>query len=348
MRHLVLLVVLVLGFCCGAQGDIVVFKSGDRLSGQLVQLQGGKLVLESVEAGRVTVDISRVERLTTDEPVNCHLLDGTIVTGKLRVGGPGHIALEQSEATPARRLAFDELAAINPPVEPEVKWTGDATAGFTGTHGNTFDESGSITFNVTRRSQRDRTRAWGTYLVSRTKDSSGDKKTTEESIAVGSKYDYFWTEKFYTYFKGTLKKDHIADLDHRLIGGIGVGYQWVEDDSKSFSTDIGVSELCEQYTSRDSATGLMITTRNDEASVRMAYQFAWQVNERLSLQHNLDYYPSMGDFTDYFLTTDAELRLAFTESMFSSFKATLDYDPIPAAGVGSTDTKYILGLGWNF
>ena len=48
------------------------------------------------------------------------------------------------------------------------------------------------------------------------------------------------------------------------------------------------------------------------------------------------------------LTTDAELRAEITKSMFGSLKAILDYDSTPGEGVGTTDTKYILGVGWNF
>lgn len=34
--------------------------------------------------------------------------------------------------------------------------------------------------------------------------------------------------------------------------------------------------------------------------------------------------------------------------MFGSFKAIMDYDSTPAKEVGSTGTKFIFGLGWNY
>ena len=39
---------------------------------------------------------------------------------------------------------------------------------------------------------------------------------------------------------------------------------------------------------------------------------------------------------------------AFTKSFYSSAKVILEYDNTPGEGIGSTETKYILGLGWTY
>jgi len=349
MLRRVLLSILVLGFCSSALADEIIFKSGDRLTGKLVQLEAGKLIFESAEVGKVTVDISRLESFSTEEPVEFHFQDGTVIKSKVVKGKPGFFNLEKTKILPAQQFPLDQIAAINPPVKPKVKWKGDITAGFSSTHGNTFSESGSLSARATRRSEKDRINVSGSYLVSRTKDSvTKDKRTTEESFTFGGKYDYFWTKKFYSYINGKFKKDHVADLDRRIIAGFGAGYQWVESDKMNFSTDMGISELCEQYTRRNPTTFEKETTRSDNVSLRFGYHYDWQITDKISFMHNMDYYPSVETYSDYFLTTDAELRLALTSSMYSSFKAILDYDSTPARGVGSTDTKYILGVGWSF
>ena len=84
-------------------------------------------------------------------------------------------------------------------------------------------------------------------------------------------------------------------------------------------------------------------------SLQLGYHLDCELNDKIIFMHNLVYLPSMeGKFSDYFMHTDAELRLSLTKSMFSSFKTILDYDSTPAEDIGSTDVKYILGLGWNF
>jgi len=64
--------------------------------------------------------------------------------------------------------------------------------------------------------------------------------------------------------------------------------------------------------------------------------------------HDLTYFPSLEQFSDYYLTTTAELRASLTKAMFANFKVIFNYDESPAAGRGSTDVKYILGIGMNF
>lgn len=345
MRRMILAVVVVFGFCSVGWGDVIVFKSGGRLTGKVLEVGGGKMKFASVEVGEVTAEIGKIVSISSDEDVELHLAGGEVVKTKLLGSRDGYVRI----VSDGREIGLSEVVAINPPGKPAVKWHGDVTAGFSSTHGNTFDESGNVSFNAKRRSEENRVTIAGRYLISRTRDAdSGDKTTSEENVTLSGKYDRFWTEKFYSYVNGSFKKDHIADLDRRLIGGVGLGYQWAEGEELSFSTDLGVSELCEQYTSKDATTGASIRTKNDEVSVRAGYILDWKINGKLTLLHKMDYYPSMADVADYFLTTDAELRLALTESLFASVKTIFDYDSTPAEGNTSTDTKYILGVGWKY
>ena len=100
--------------------------------------------------------------------------------------------------------------------------------------------------------------------------------------------------------------------------------------------------MSEQYTRHG------VVTTSDDLSVQIGYHFDWQIFERLSFDHNLKYYPSFGGLSDYLVWADAELRYALTDAIFGSFKAILDYDSTPGENIGTTDTKYILGVGVNF
>jgi putative salt-induced outer membrane protein YdiY len=347
MRKSLLVFLMVSAFftCLSAQADTIIFKSGDRLTGKLVSLENGKLVFNANDVGQVTIDIALVDNFTTDEPVEFHFRDGTVLKSRALTGDPGIFAIEETKILPANRFPISDIQAINPPVKPAVVWTGNVTVGMTSTHGNTFIESANASANATRRSDKDRLNLDAAYLASRAEeeeDGEKEKVTTQESFVAGTKYDYFWTKKCYSFVNGRYKKDHIADLDYRIIGGLGMGYQWIESEKMKFSTDAGVAELCEKYISHD------VITKHDEFSGQLGYNFDWKFHEKFTFLHNMRYYPSFGMFSDYFLTTDAEVRAAITKSMFTSFKAILDYDSTPAPDVGSTDTKYVLGVGWNF
>lgn len=80
----------------------------------------------------------------------------------------------------------------------------------------------------------------------------------------------------------------------------------------------------------------------------MGYHYDQQFNKTFSFIHDLTYYPSTEQFNDYFLTSSAELRAKINGHLFSNFKVLFDYDATPATGKGSTDTKYLFGIGLNF
>ena len=43
-----------------------------------------------------------------------------------------------------------------------------------------------------------------------------------------------------------------------------------------------------------------------------------------------------------------KLHIIENKSMYANVKAIFDYDASPAKGKGSTDVKYIVGVGWEF
>ena len=344
MRYVLLSMALLFGSVSNGLADIVEFKNGDHLSGKFVRVEKGKLIFKSNVAGEVTVKLTDVKSFATDEAIEIHLKDGTVLKSKVSSGEQGRFIVAKTDIMPRQDLAFADVKVINPPPKPKVKWHGDITGGFSSTHGNTFTESGSINVNLSRRSEKDRITLSGLYIIGRSENSTTKvNKTTEESFTMSGKYDYFLSKKWYYFINGRFKKDHIADLDRRIIGGMGFGYQWIESENMKFSTDAGLAELCEQFTREGEVT------KKDEVTAQLGYHFDTKIYEKLTFQHNLTYFPSIaGKISDYFLTANVEIRLSLTDTMYGSFKAILDYDSTPAKDVGTTDTKYILGVGWKF
>jgi putative salt-induced outer membrane protein YdiY len=157
-----------------------------------------------------------------------------------------------------------------------------------------------------------------------------------------SKYDYFFTEKWYGYLSGSYEKDSIADLDRRVIIGTGAGYQWVESKEMNFSTEAGLASVYERYEGADDS--------ESELSAELGYHFDKLLGKenKLKFINDLSYFPALGDPADYYLTTTAELRAPITEQTFTNFKVVFDYDSTPASGADKTDVKYIFGAGVNW
>jgi len=343
MIHSLFVLCILLVFYSTAGADEIYFKNGDKLTGHIKLLTEGRLTIDSSVAGDVTVDISDISTFSSEKEVEVHFKDGTVITQQVSKSKPGQIAIEKGLLIDFENFELEKVASINPPVPKLPQWRGGATVGITSTHGNTRIENSSASFNTQRRGKRDRVTFGGDYGRSEQKDQgTGDMEVTENWWRLKGKYDYFVTNRWYGYGSGRYEKDSIADLDRRVVVGGGAGYQWIESAGMNFLTEVGLAGLHESYEGQNDS--------ESELSAQLSYHFDrrfWEGN-KLMVINDTTYFPALGDLSDYYLTTTAELRAPITSSIFTNFKMIFDYDSTPASGADNTDVKYILGAGVNF
>jgi putative salt-induced outer membrane protein YdiY len=341
LKFKISIIVIFLSFASMAFSDMVFFKNGDRLSGKIKQLTDSKLVFVSDLAGEITISLADIQTLNSEEPVEVHLSDETVVKQRLLSAEPGQVLIEGTETIQQQSIELQNIAAINPPPKETPKWHGSISGGITATRGNTDNDSYSFSGAINKRGENDRVNISGDYVRSKDKDqTTGEKKVTENWWRVLGKYDYFISDKTYVFANGRYSKDSIANLDRRVIVGGGLGYQWYETEDFSFATEGGLASRYEKYENEtDSETDL---------TAQLGYNVSAKIREKIRFLHDLTYFPSLEQFSDYYLTSTAELRADLIENFFTSLKVIFDYDATPATGSGHTDVKYIWGVGWSF
>ena len=318
-------------------GDEVLFKSGDRLTGTVKAVAGGKMTFESAVAGPVTLNMADIKTFATDAPVEIVQANGTVVQQKVAAGADGQVAVTGAGAQP-QTVALADIAKVNP---EKVKWTGVVSAGATMVRGNTENNSASVGVEAARRTDNDRiTLGAGYYFAEQRDNATGDHSTSADNWFLKGQYDYFFTEKFYGYGNLKYEKDRIANLDMRVTPGVGVGYQWIESADLNFSTEAGLAYVHEEYTDPDDTRDFM--------AGRLAYHVDKSFNDHVKAFHNLEYIPSFEDAATFLANTDVGLRAAMTARLSLEAKAQLAYNSQPAEGRDKKDTRYILGIGWNF
>lgn len=342
MFRIVSAVVLCILVCTTAVlGDQIHLNNGDRLTGQIVRLTDGKLVFKSQLAGEITVKLSDIRTFSSDLPIEVHLKDGTVLHQPVAAAEPNEFAITAGQPLQPQTFELADVASINPPAKPRPKWTGSLSGSVSSTHGNTTTESVSGSVNASRRTEKDRTTAEADYGKSDRKNpTTGDQETTEDWWRTKAEYDYFFSKKFFAFGNARYERDDIARLDRRVVVGGGGGYQWIETDRTGFSTNFGLASLYEKFDNQADS--------NSELSVQAGYNFNTAFLKNLQFVHNLTYYPSIDKMSDYYLTTTGELRTNLTKSLFANFKVIFNYDVTPAPGQGSTDVKYLFGVGLSF
>ena len=153
-------------------------------------------------------------------------------------------------------------------------------------------------------------------------------------------WDFGFTKKLYGFLDTRYERDRIAELQRRVLIGVGAGYQWIESEPFNFSTDAGIATRYESYYND--------TDSSSQLTAQLGYHLDKKLAKNLTFINDLTYYPAFEKFSDYYLTTTAELRAQLTEIIFANFKVVFDYDATPAEGQGNTDVKYILGVGVKF
>ena len=347
MKRLLFPVFFLLFFCTHSFADTIILKNGDRLTGKVVRLEKErKLLFKSDMLGDITLDTSKIKNFKTDEPIEIHLQDGTVIKARVTFDGEGFFKIEKEEQKEPKTFAVKDVKKINP--RKEV-WSGNLTVGFKSSKADSLDESLTVDAKIRRRTEKSRTRLEGYYFFARERDIGETKKrTTDDYLMLDFQHNQFFTKKIYGFGNSRYTKDNVELLDYRIISGLGGGYQWIDIEKIEFATEAGLAYLAESYKSTNPDTGLAEDTKNEEPSMQLGYNLELDPVERVKFLSKLKYYPSMNKFSDYFLNWDGELRITLKRPIYATFKALLDYDATPVDRASSTDIKYLFGLGVNF
>ncbi len=321
--------------------DEIQFKNGNRLTGKIVSLTDGKLLFKSDIAGDVKIELSNIQTLSSDEPVEVTLKDNTSFRQRLLSAPNGRFSIPGDIAISAQEFAVSDIVSINPPPKPLPKWAGDLSLGITSMHGNTTMNSVTGSANLNKRTEIDRITVSADYAKSTQKNKdTGEKETIENWWRTKEKYDYFFSKKMYGFGELRYEKDSIANLDRRVVVSLGGGYQWIETKKTNFATEVGLASLYEKFDNQ--------TESNSEITIQLGYTFETKLRDNITFRNNLAYYPAIKKISDYYLTTTAELRADLANNFFANFKTIFNFDSTPAIGSHKTDVKYFFGLGYSF
>jgi putative salt-induced outer membrane protein YdiY len=328
-------VVALAGVAAPARADEVVFKNGDRVTGTVTEVAGGKLKIAGTLAGDVEVPLADVRTFSTDAPLRIRLADGTIVEQRVSAA-PG----DESGIVAGKGAALTPIGDIRGADAGAGRWSGSVVGGLLVTSGNSETMTASVGALAVRRGDDDRITLDAQYLFARSEDDvTGDDETTLDYWRVSGKYDYFFTEKFYGFALARAERDRVAELDLRAFGGAGVGYQWVENDVWNFYTEAGLGWTYEDY--EDAGD-------DDYVTARLAYHYDRRLREGVAFAHNLEYLPSLEDGEKFNLNADAGLRVDLTDKLFAEFKVEWKHNSEPPADIEKDDLRYIVNAGWRF
>ena len=325
--------------------DMVTLKDGSVIYGEVVEMSGGVLMIKTAaaEGDIIKIKWANVEKLAINHPIPFHLKEGTVLIGTATEGPNGTINVKAEPMKETMEVPIDSIAALNPLVQAPVIYVGNLTGGYSQATGNSHLRNASLLGDLVARSEQLRLTINGRYIYG-DKDNELSARNARGTI----KMDFFLTKRFFWYASSYFEKDTFQDLKLRTALSSGPGYNFIEksDYSSPWLKDLSLyAEAGLAYFNED------FTTEADQTSLRArwAVRLNWPIlDERMTFYHFQEFYPSLQNTKDYYVTMDNGVRFKLFAGFVSGIQVTTRYNSSPAPGTGDTDNLYLMTLGYSF
>lgn len=319
--------------------DTLSLDNGDRISGTFIRLEDGEVTFRADITGETfQVPVTDVAGLETDQAVTVQLAEGDGITGRATGGDAGALQLVNDSFDEPAEIPLDGVVTAtgpNTPVAPSVRTSGDFSLGAQLTQGNTRSRSVSASARTTVRTESDRLRV--DAEINRTQE---DGEETVDNAAGGMRYDHFVSQRLFLNTNISLSRDPFRDLQLRSTFGAGLGYQFLDTQALSLSTETGLSYVREER---------IDSPDEENPAVRWAVDYEQELgNGRRELFHSQEGLLNVDDFGEVLIRTRTGLRFPFFGGITGTVQVNLDYDSEPTEATRNTDVAYILKGGYSW
>lgn len=323
--------------------DMVTLKDGSVIYGEVVGMDGGILQIKSTAAGDIIkIKWAEVSKLKVFHPLPFHLKEGTILVGTVEESEPGTMRLKAEPMQGTLTVPMDSVISVNPVVQLPVIYVGNLTGGFSQTTGNSHLRNASLLGDFVARSEQLRLTLNGRYVY-------GDNANTliARNARGTIKLDFFITKRFFWFASAYFENDRFQDLKMRTALASGPGYQFVDrgDFGGIFKDMTLYAEAGIAYFNEDFRTADDTSSTRGRGSIKLNWPL---LDERITLYHFSEFYPSLQNTKNYYLTMDNGVRFKLFEGFVSGFQVTTRFNNNPPRGTGDTDNLYLMTLGYSF
>lgn len=338
MRSLLLVVLLFASLTAYAveKTDIVILKNGDRITGEVKNLEAGILELKTDTMGTVHIEWRFISELITKRRLSVESTDGSRWLGQLEKPVDGDHIIVNTDQGPVD-LEPDDVVAVWPVAATFLdKIDLDMSLGFD------YSKATDITnfnlgINFLHRNEQRFTEA--SLRSDITRQQEGDE---QNRLEVYLTQQYLRSEqKFRSWMLGVESNDALG-VNLRVYGGGATGKYFIKTNNNWFYISGGLLATRENAKDGTNETNL-------EALGTVRYRFFRYATPKRNFDTSLTVFPSITDFGRVRFNFRSTFKLEFIRDMFWSleFYATHDNQPL-SEDAQKTDYGIVTGLGWSF
>ncbi len=344
VRHLALLLLLFAGIAY-ADTDVVIFKNGDHLTGEVKSLERGRLRFKTDATDTISIEWDKVASLSSDQNIQVETILGARFLGHLGRSEDKFILIVETPSGPIE-LNNIQVVLMTPIEEKGVnRLDGDITAGYNFTRANEVEQL-NLGIDLELRTE---TRIFGLKLDSVLTDSLDNDANQRESLNLG--YTRLLRDRWLLGGNIDLSRNDALGIDLRTsVGGSG-GRIVSQSDHSSVILEGGLmltrEDLADSETDQESL----------EATGTITWDWFRYDTPELDLSTSLQVIPSLTDTGRVRGELDISLKWEMIEDLFWELKYYHSYDNRPPeqdieTGLGTeiTNNDYgiVTSIGYDF
>lgn len=315
----------------------IILNNGDRISGTIVKKDSKSVIIKTSYAGEISINWGDVSTLHSDASMQLVLTDGTSINGKAVQDQPGKIIIKSEKSPETFLISLSQIATINQPAKgpSRAKLSGRANAGLSISDGNTDTKKTHIDIESVVRTASNRFTMGGAYNYA-----ENDGIKSQDNITGYMKYDYFFAPKWYSSANSIFIKDSYKDLNLKTAIGLGAGYQVWESPERNLSLESGLNYVDEDR---------ILAENKQYPSARWALNFDQLLSGKIVFFfHKHEILIGLKQIDDISVLSQTGLRVPFIEKLIATFQVNWNWNNTPAPDTKSSDTDYLVTLGYSW
>jgi hypothetical protein len=319
-----------------AQGrtDVVTLANGDRITGEIVRLERGRLEFKTDDAGTLYLEWDKLSSLVSTRLVEVLTTDGRRFLGSL---GPAAVR-SITVVTSAVSLQMSEVTLITPiGTSFWRQLDGSIDAGFSYTK-----SSGVAQLNVNSDTVYRKVASRARLTASLTQTKKDDDSGRDDRAFVEMSYLRYPWQRWFILTAGRFETNESLGLTLRSQIGASAGPRLVNSNRAQLVLGAGLAVNNEQGVDVE-------PTQNVEALFTFQTAFYTYDRPKTNVDISFQYYPSLSNTGRQRVQLDAGAKREFLKDLFVALNFYNTYDnrpPNPAAD--TNDVGIVLSIGWTY
>jgi len=311
--------------------DTVWLKNGDRLTGKISVLDGGKLLLETDYGGSIPLKWSSIATLESNQKllIKQGQVAGEVVQS-LQASDDGKVILANGASPRTVELASISQIIHPKPLVQDLTWKGNIDVAMDYKRAETDTDDYDVSFDTKARHGLWRHNGTGSY-----NREYRDGVTVTDNWDAEYALDRFIDEHWFWQGRLSYKRDQIEDVRRQRTLGTGPGYQFWDNELGAFSLASLINRSDYEYADGSKDEFFL-------AAMKWDYN-RYLVGKTFELFSSGEIGKPLEGVADYAL--DAEVGLRYKVTDWASLNMKAERDIVSGAENETDETRYTIGFG---